>query len=157
MKITAQVEYGLRILLRIAAFHEKGGLTIRQISKAEGISKNYAAKFTRMLRMKGLIISTRGKTGGYVLAKPAAEITINNILMSLDGLFFDKEFCRAHTGIMKKCTHSCDCSLRPLWSTIQHLLNLLFDRITLADFAKKEHQCLSVLQKIIVENSKELY
>ncbi|HET9826229.1 MAG TPA: Rrf2 family transcriptional regulator, partial [Chitinophagaceae bacterium] len=78
MKITAQEEYGLRILLRIASCKDPDGMSIPQLSDAEGISPHYVAKLTRMLRIDGFINSTPGYKGGYVLAKPATEIVINN-------------------------------------------------------------------------------
>jgi Rrf2 family protein len=156
MKITAKIEYGLRIMVRIARCKDEKGLSIRQISEADGISKNYAAKLTRILRMKGLIKSTRGQTGGYVLAKPATEITINDILQSLDGTFFDKKFCDTHTGIMKVCTNSEECSIRSLWSMVKYTLDELFNKITLSDLTKKEKECSAFLQKTIAENANEI-
>jgi len=54
MKITAQEEYGLRILIRIARCRDKEGMSIPQLTEAEGLSSHYVAKLTRMLRMKGL-------------------------------------------------------------------------------------------------------
>ena len=78
MKITAQEEYGLRILLRIASCKDEDGMSIPQLSEAEGISPHYVAKLTRVLRIERFINSTPGYKGGYVLAKPAKEIIINN-------------------------------------------------------------------------------
>lgn len=156
MKITAQVEYGLRIMVRITRCKEEKGLSIRQISEAEGLSTNYVAKLTRVLRMKGLISSTRGYMGGYMLAKPAATITINNTLKALGGSFFDKKFCDNHTGMLMLCTNSVDCSIRSLWSMMQGTLDTLLDKVTLADMVKNEKDVSGVLQHIIEENAHEL-
>ena len=156
MKITAQVEYGLRIMVRITRCKEEKGLSIRQISEAEGLSTNYVAKLTRVLRMKGLISSTRGYMGGYILAKPAATITINNTLKALGGSFFDKKFCDNHTGMLTLCTNSVDCSIRSLWSMMQATLDTLLDKVTLADMVKNEKDVSGVLQHIIEENAHEL-
>lgn len=49
MKITAQEEYGLRILIRVARCQEAAGMSIPQLSEAEGISQHYVAKLTRIL------------------------------------------------------------------------------------------------------------
>lgn len=156
MKITAQVEYGLRIMVRITRCKEEKGLSIRQISEAEGLSTNYVAKLTRVLRMKGLISSTRGYMGGYILAKPADTITINNTLKALGGSFFDKKFCDNHTGMLTLCTNSVDCSIRSLWSMMQATLDKLLDKVTLADMVKNEKDVSGVLQHIIEENAHEL-
>ena len=155
MKITAQVEYGLRIMVRITRCKDEKGLSIRQLSEAEGLSTNYVAKLTRVLRIKGLINSTRGHVGGYILAKPAAAITVNNTLKALGGSFFDKKFCESHSGILTLCTNSVDCSVRSLWSVVQITLDKLLDEVTLADMVKNEKDVSSVLQNIIVENANE--
>ena len=156
MKITAQVEYGLRIMVRITKCTDEKGLSIRQLSEAEGLSTNYVAKLTRILRMKGLINSTRGYMGGYVLSKPAAAITINHTLKALGGSFFDKKFCESHSGILALCTNSVDCSIRSLWSMMQATLDKLLDKVTLADMVKNEKNVSAVLQDIIEENANEL-
>ena len=156
MKITAQVEYGLRIMVRITRCTDEKGLSIRQLSEAEGLSTNYVAKLTRLLRIQGLINSTRGHMGGYILAKPAASITINDALKALGGSFFDKKFCDSHAGILTLCTNSVDCSIRSLWSMMQATLDKLLDKVTLADMVKNEKNVSAVLQHIIEENAHEL-
>lgn len=133
MKITAQEEYGLRILIRIAGCHDKDGLSIPQLSEAEGLSSHYIAKLTRLLRMKALINSTPGNKGGYVLAIPATELTVSKVLKVLSGSLYDEAFCALHVGNVKLCTNSVDCSVRSLWQTIQFSLDQLLDKITLSD------------------------
>ena len=156
MKITAQVEYGLRIMVRIARCKDEKGLSIRQLSEEEGLSANYVAKLTRILRMKGLINSTRGHMGGYILAKPAAAITINHTLKALGGSFFDKKFCESHSGILTLCTNSVDCSIRSLWSVMQISLDKLLDEVTLADMVKNEKDVSTVLENVIERNAAEI-
>jgi Rrf2 family iron-sulfur cluster assembly transcriptional regulator len=156
MKITAQVEYGLRIMVRITRCTDEKGLSIRQLSEAEGLSTNYVAKLARLLRIKGLINSTRGHMGGYVLAKPAAAITVNDVLKALSGKLFDKSFCDSHSGIMTLCTNSVDCSVRSLWSMMQTTLDKLLDKVTMADMMKSEKEVSGVLQNIIEERANEL-
>ena len=156
MKITAQVEYGLRIMVRITRCKDEKGLSIRQLSEAEGLSANYVAKLTRILRMKGLINSTRGHMGGYILSKPAAAITINHTLKALGGSFFDKKFCESHSGILTLCTNSVDCSIRSLWSVMQISLDKLLDEVTLADMVKNEKDVSTVLENVIERNAAEI-
>jgi DNA-binding IscR family transcriptional regulator len=57
------------------------------------------------------INSTPGHKGGYVLAKPANEIGIKNVLIVLGGALFSKEFCAMHSGALKLCTELCGLSL----------------------------------------------
>lgn len=133
MKISAKDEYGLRVLLRIAKHGGEQGLSIGQISEAEGISEPYVGKITRMLRLNGFVQSTRGKKGGYVLSKPADEIQVAEVLHALDGKLFDSTFCQDHTGDTKFCTNSVDCSIRSLWRLVQVTIDQVLANVTVAD------------------------
>jgi len=153
MKITAQEEYGLRILVRIAGCRDEEGMSIPQLSEAEGLSPHYVAKLTRLLRMEGFINSTPGYKGGYVLARPAKEIVINELLKALGGALFDKEFCGLHSGTLKLCTNSVDCSTRSLWQMIQFTVDQLLDKITLYDLVNTEKESGKVLKQLLEQHS----
>ena len=133
MKITAQEEYGLRLLIRIAACKDATGMSIPQLSEAEGLTSHYVAKLARILRMAGFINSTPGYKGGYVLAKPSKEIVINDVLKVLGGVLFDSGFCETHSGLGKLCTNSVECSARSLWQMVQYTMDQLLNKITLHD------------------------
>jgi Rrf2 family protein len=146
MKITAQEEYGLRILIRVARCKDKEGMSIPQLAKAEGLSSHYVAKLTRVLRLKGFINSTPGYKGGYVLAVSSREIVINNVLKALGGALFNTAYCGSHTGTMKICTNSVDCSARSLWQMIQFTVDQLLDQVTLYDLVSTEVESGKMLE-----------
>lgn len=152
MKISAQEEYGLRILIRIAGCKDKIGMSIPQLSSAEGLSSHYVAKLARILRMEGFINSTPGYKGGYVLAKPAEDIVINNVLKALGGAMFDTRFCGSHAGTLRFCTHSVDCSSRSLWQMIQFILDRFLDKVTLYDLVNTEENSSNVFDKLLQQN-----
>lgn len=156
MKITAQEEYGLRLLIRIASCHDTYGMSIPQLSEAEGISPHYVAKLTRILRIGGFINSTPGNKGGYVLSMPANEIIINKVLKALGGSLFDQEFCGSHSGAMKLCTNSVDCSSRSLWQMIQYTVDQLLDKVTLHDLVCTEENSAKVLRQILIQKEENL-
>jgi Rrf2 family transcriptional regulator, iron-sulfur cluster assembly transcription factor len=152
MKITAQEEFGLRILIRIAGCETEDGMSIPQLSKAEGLTSHYAAKLTRTLRMAGFINSTPGYKGGYVLAKPAKEIKIKYVLQALGGVLYDKDFCGQHAGSVKLCTNSVDCSARSLWQLVQFTVDQLLDKITLFDLANSKETESSIFLRQVLES-----
>ena len=154
MKITAQEEYGLRILIRIASCRDAEGMSIPQLSEAEGLTNHYVAKLTRILRLEGFINSTPGNKGGYLLAKSAKQININKVLKALGGALFDKEFCGLHTGSLNLCVNSVDCSSRSLWQMIQFSIDQLLDKITLYDLVNSEKNSGKILkQKLELRNA----
>jgi Rrf2 family transcriptional regulator, iron-sulfur cluster assembly transcription factor len=156
MKITSSEEYGIRILIRIASADALTGLSIPQLRDAEGLSEPHVAKICRTLRMEGFINSTPGHKGGYVLAKPAEEIIINQVLKALGGKLFDNKFCDAHTGLGKLCTNSVDCSTRSLWKMIQYTLDNLLNKLTLKDLTVNEKEVELKLQAILERDMAEL-
>lgn len=149
MKITAQEEYGLRLLVRIAGCKDVNGMTIRQLSEEEGLTSHYIAKLSRILRMKGFINSTPGFKGGYVLAMPAKDIIIKDVLVALGGALYDKNFCASHAGDLNLCTNSVDCSARSLWKMIQFTVDQLLEKVTLQDLVKTEKESEHLLNLVL--------
>ena len=149
MKITAQEEYGLRILIRIASCKEQDGMSIPQLSAAEGLTIHYVAKLTRILRMGGFINSTPGYKGGYILAKPAKEININKVLKVLGGALFDEDFCGSHAGAVKLCTHSVDCSSRSMWMMVQLIVDQFLDKISLHNLVNPEKESTKIFDELL--------
>jgi Rrf2 family protein len=152
MKISAQEEYGLRILIRVAGCKDAAGISIPQLSESEGLSSHYVAKLARVLRMGGFIKSTPGNKGGYLLAKSAKDIVIKDVLAVLGGEIFDKEFCGQHTGAMRLCTNSVDCSARSLWQMVQFVVNQLLVRITLHDLVSNETESSKNLGSLLKDS-----
>lgn len=154
MKITAQEEYGLRILIRIASCNDREGMSIPQLSEAEGLSSHYVAKLTRILRMEGFINSRPGNKGGYILALEPEMININKVLKALGGALFDKaRFCGTHSGTQQLCTHSVDCSSRSLWQMIQYIVDNFLDKVTLYDLVSREKESARVFHELLETNT----
>jgi len=143
MHLQANEEYGLRCLVQVAALQDATGhgaapVPIAAIARAEGLSEEYTAKLMRQLRMGGLVVSVRGAGGGYRLAQPADEITVWAALRVLGGEPFPHDFCDCHPGQRSACVRDGDCSLRPLWRTLQHTIRSTLSAITLEDLRRDE-------------------
>src|SRR5438034_10856725 len=99
MKITAQEEYGLRCLLKVARMPDGKSLTLPEIAAAEGLSVPYAAKLLSVLRQAGFLDSVRGRSGGYRLALPPEQIGLGSLLLTLgEPLFDEPSYCEKHAG-----------------------------------------------------------
>ncbi len=148
MKITAQEEYGLRCLLRLAQA-DGGSLTLPDLAAAEGLSIPYAAKLMTVLRNCGLVDSVRGRSGGYVLAKPAAQIGLGSLLLQLgEPLFDEPSYCHKHAGQADDglCVHTSGCSLRALWQMLENWMRGTLDQITVADLLQNEGDIVEMLK-----------
>ena len=86
MLISSKGRYALRLMIYIAAFgDEEGKIALREVSEREKISLKYLEQLVRPLMHAELLRSVRGKGGGYVLARPADEITAGDILRAAEG------------------------------------------------------------------------
>ena len=138
MKMSTQEEYGLRCLVRLGQQPPDASLTIAELSRSEGISQPNVAKMMRVLRRAGLVRSTRGKDGGYALARPAEQIKVGEALAVLGGRLFDSEFCDTHSGGAGECANMGDCSIRSVWRLLQEAIDGVLGRMTLRDLVRSE-------------------
>ena len=136
MKLSSNEEYGLRCMLRLAYANQ--GLTIPEMSQAEGVSPAYTAKLLRALRKGGFVKAARGKEGGYTLARPAEQIVIGDIMNALGGRLFESDFCESHAGSAAICARSVDCSVRSLWRAVQVAVDQVLSKATLRDLLQNE-------------------
>lgn len=148
MKFSTQEEYGLRCLLRVAREKADRGLTIPEISKAEGITTHNTAKILRALRLGGFLASSRGQIGGYTLSRPANDILVKDVLDFLGGKLFDAEFCNDHSGSDNICTHTVDCSIRSLWQMLQSAVDGVLKDMTVKDLIAGEESIVSQISNI---------
>ncbi len=150
MKITAQEEYGLRCLLRLAKA-ESGSITLPEVAAAEGLSVPYVAKLMGVLRHAGVLDSVRGRSGGYKLAMPAEEIGLGSVLLTLgEPLFDETDYCQKHAGTEAPggvCLNHATCTLKSLWQTLEHWMRHTLDQITLADLIRHEGRLPELLRE----------
>ena len=149
MRLTSSEEYGLRCLLRLGREGQDGSLTIPEISRAEEISPPYVAKIMRLLRRAGYVQSTRGKAGGYSLTRPVDQIRVGELLSLLGGRLFEPDFCERHSGLGATCVNSTDCSIRPVWQSVQFVVDHVLSRITLGDLLRNERNVSSWVDNLV--------
>src|SRR4030095_3300498 len=148
MKLSAQEEYGLRCLLQLARAEREGeSLTLSQIAGQEGISSANAGKLMWILTKAGLVRSTRGTKGGYVLAQPAAEIRLNQVIRVLEGEPAESH-CKSYAGVLDACIHTGDCGIRPVIVELHEIVDNALAEITLSQLLGTEANVDAVLHQI---------
>ena len=150
MQFTAQEEYGLRCLLRLAAAGDAASMTIPEIAHAEGVSQAYAAKLLRALREGGLVIAERGQAGGYRLSRPPEKISAAQALAVLGGRFYEGQFCEKFTGQEDECAHTLNCSIRSLWRAVQTVVDQVLKNTSLKDLIRTEEQMDRFVDNLVV-------
>ena len=147
MKISAQEEYGLRCLVQLANLADGESLTLPQIATREGISTANAGKLMWLLNKAGFVHSTRGTKGGYLLARPAGEIHLSEIIKVLDEEVIVKH-CDSYTGVLDSCVHNGDCGIRPVIVGLHEIVENALSRITLAQLVGTESSVDAMFHKI---------
>ena len=84
MKISRKLEYSYRVLAQLGRHYNKGLVHIDKLSSAESIPSNYLVQILNELRGSGIIVSKRGKQGGYALSRSPEEINLYSIVESVE-------------------------------------------------------------------------
>lgn len=128
MKISAKAEYACLAMLALARRRaDEPPLRIREIAEEEGIPERYLVQILLQLKGAGLVISTRGASGGYRLARPATRISIHEVLTAIDG-----------PGESPRETHGASArALASVWKQVSHAEQQVLQRISVAEVAER--------------------
>ena len=122
MKISTRGEYGLRALMEMG-MDDGAALSLRDIAQRQQVSLDYLEQIVPALKSAGLIKSKRGAQGGYYLAKAAADITVYDALVALEGGFEPMicvgEDAGAKTAATAGCGASGSCAVQEVWQELQ--------------------------------------
>ncbi|HEX5421374.1 MAG TPA: Rrf2 family transcriptional regulator [Gammaproteobacteria bacterium] len=144
MQLTRFTDYSLRVLISVGLSGERG-VTIGEIAKQYGISRNHLMKVVQGLARAGYLETLRGKGGGLRLALPAADINLGEVVREAESL--NVVPCFEHGGD-KPCAIAPVCILsRVVREALQAFLAVL-DRYTLADLLEPGH----TLQRLLLGN-----
>lgn len=131
MEIKRRTDYAIRMLLSIA---ENGGsepLSISQISKDDEVPYQFARSIQHDLVLAGLLKTIRGAHGGSMLAKPAAEISLYDVVRALQGpLAFSP--CELDPAWCQRFAH---CSVHDVWQDLDKMIHERLQAVSIEDLA----------------------
>ncbi len=137
MRITTWAEYGVICALHLARRSSEGPVTGRDIAAQERLPADYVEQILLRLRRADVIKSVRGARGGYMLAKPASEITMRAVIQASELETFDLH-CVSHPVEEDRCAASHSCSIRPVWLMLQQKIDDVLEGVCLADLLHDE-------------------
>jgi Rrf2 family protein len=121
-------------MLALALHHGQGPLMVKDIAVQQHLPATYLEQLMVLLRKASLVTATRGAHGGYLLARPAVEITLAEIIEVLEGPLALTE-CPSGAGC---CGHAESCALREIWDEASAALLQVFAGITLANLVERQ-------------------
>ena len=132
MRVSAKVDYALRALLELAAA-PPGPVKGERLATAQEIPPKFLENILTELRRAEIVASQRGVDGGYRLAKPAAEISVADVVRALEGPIASVRGVRPdeieYTGPAR--------SLQPLWVELRASMREVLEGTTLADLVER--------------------
>ena len=137
MKLSTRGRYGIHAMYDLAKNYNAGPQPIKAIAERQTIPEAYLEQLFASLKREKLVNSVRGAQGGYTLARPPAEITVGDVLRTLEG-GLNLVDCLEEEDT---CGKSCACPSRFVWMKIRDGLNAIVDGITLQDMIN-EYGCL---------------
>jgi Rrf2 family protein len=132
MRVSAKADYALRAAAELAAAPPGSHLKREQIAEAQDIPVKFLENILLELKHVGIVRSYRGSLGGYSLARPAAEISLADILRAVDGPMADVRGERIETLIYRGAAER----LRDVWVAVRASLRDLLENTTLADLVE---------------------
>jgi Rrf2 family protein len=134
MRVSTRGDYAARALLSLTLHVDDSGPTsVRDIAERTGLPQPYLEQILLALKGAGLVRSKRGVGGGYVLARPACDIRLSEVLSAVDGPINVGDFDKPHTN--GACDHEGKCVLLGIWEVAGEHMRQLLSSWTLADIA----------------------
>ena len=131
MKISAKAEYACLAVIALARRGQDAPpVPIREISGAYGIPERYLVQILLQLKGAGLVLSTRGASGGYQLARSPTRISLGEILKAIDG---PDDPSRDGSGGKRAAS----AVLAPVWESVRQAERQVLDSMMIAELAAR--------------------
>ena len=141
MRLNVQTDYALRLVMDLAVNDEQL-MTIADVAKRFGISKNHLMKVANTLGREGVIETVRGRSGGLRLGRPPSEIVVGDVVRCMEMDFAVVECFKGRNG---NCLITPACRLKgALYDAVQAFLAVL-DRYTVEDLVKRNPSLRALL------------
>ena len=137
MRITTLAEYGVICALHLARRAADGPVTGRDIAAREQLPGDYVEQILLRMRRAGLVRSTRGAHGGYMLAREPQGISIRDVIEASESTTFDLH-CLSHPVGEERCSTAHNCSIRPVWMLLQSKIDDVLQSVRLSDLLMEE-------------------
>lgn len=130
MKISTKGRYALRLMLDLAENQKDGYVALKDIAERQDISKKYLEQIVPMLNKSGVLRTTRGFQGGYMLAKTPDKYTVGDILRITEGSLAPVACLDYEPNSCEKCE---TCPTLPMWQGLYKTITEYLDSVTLQD------------------------
>ncbi|PFG44635.1 BadM/Rrf2 family transcriptional regulator [Isoptericola jiangsuensis] len=129
MRVSAKADYAVRATVELAAHDSSDPVSAEALAAAQQIPHRFLEAILRDLRRDGIVVSRRGSRGGYVMARPAAEVTIADVVRAVDGPLVyvrdERPSDLEYTGAALSLLH--------VWVALRANVRAVLEQVTVAD------------------------
>ena len=136
MKLSTKGRYGVTAMYDLAMHVGMGPISLKSVAERQEISEHYLEQLMGQLRKAGLVKSTRGAQGGYMLTKIPGEITVGDIVRVMEGPIAPVDCLLSDTPSC--CQKAGRCVTRGVWRKVGESIAKVLDDITLADLCLED-------------------
>ena len=142
MKFGVGVDYSLKALVMMAErYPSSQPIRIEEIAASQGIPETYLRRLLIDLKHGGIVLSQKGPSGGYFLARHPAKITMAEVVQIIEGDFVPVECLEA--GANSPCRNDEACAMREVWCQVRDAVLAILGRTTLESLAQRRKGALS--------------
>jgi Rrf2 family protein len=142
MRLSTRGRYGTRLMVDLAQHYADGPIPLAKIAKRQDLSAKYLEQLIILLKGAGLIRSVRGRRGGYMLARRPEDISVGEIVETLEGKLSVVD-CVSEPEL---CYRSIECPTRDIWVGITDILKKQLFSLNLDYIIKKDASVDDMLQ-----------
>lgn len=148
MRLSTKAQYAVRAMVSLTLLHDQGKpVSIKDIARKEDLSLNYLEQLFAMLRRNKIVKSVRGPGGGYVLARSAKDIRVDEIIDSVEETLVPVS-CMEKNG---ECGCFEKCVTRNVWQGLGERIRNFLASITLDELTQEARKKMTNHEKMTIE------
>ena len=141
MKFGVGVDYSLKALLMLAdRYPSAQPLRVEEIAAVQGVPENYLRRLLIELKRGGLVLSQKGPSGGYMLARHPSKITMAEVVQIIEGDYVPVECLEDGSNAL--CQRADNCAMRDVWNEVRDSVNTILGGVTLQSLAERRKTAL---------------
>lgn len=132
--ISQRAKYALRALVKLAGLKDGQSLSIAEIAQTQSIPKKFLEQILLELKRHGIVDSRRGKEGGYLMRRPASDVTYGDVLRAIDGPLALLP-CLSIVAYRKcdDCQSEDECEIRHVFARVAESTRTILDQTSILD------------------------
>lgn len=119
LKVSTKGRYALRIMIDLAQHMEGGSVSLRSVAERQNVTPKYMESIMSLLLKEELVVSTRGKSGGYRLAREPKDYSVYEILHAAEGNLSPVQCLATATN---QCPNKGTCPTLPMWEELDEIV-----------------------------------